>query len=274
MVESAGYGIGLRASHYRDAFERGLGVPWVEAITENFLGRGGRPPALLERLRSETRLALHGVSLSIGGMDPIDARYLAGMRELVQRFEPEIVSDHLCFSGFAGKRGHDLWPIPYTAESLAHVARRVDAVQTSLGRRIALENPSRYVAFADDALPEWHFLNELAKRTGCGILLDVNNVHVSAFNLGFDVEEYLAGIAMDRVVQYHVAGHQDNGKYLLDDHGSPVADVVWDYFARVQARCPGAPVIVEWDGDVPPLSTVVAEAEKAARIITQCRVAA
>lgn len=274
MTKHGGHGIGLRTKHYQAALERGLGVPWVEAITENFLGRGGRPPAVLERIRREARVALHGVSLNIGSVDPIDQSYLAGLRELVQCFEPEIVSDHLCFSGYGGRRGHDLWPIPYTEDSLDHVAARIAVVQEGLGCRIALENPSRYVAFAEDSLPEWQFLNELVSRTACGILLDVNNVYVSAHNLGFNVDEYLDEIALEGVQQYHVAGHSDAGAYLLDDHGGPVCDAVWRHFERIYARCPGAPVIVEWDGDVPPVATVVAEAEKAATIVSQFRVAA
>jgi uncharacterized protein (UPF0276 family) len=236
----------------------------VEAITENFLGRGGRPPAVLERVCRDARLVLHGVSLSIGSTEPLSADYLDVLDELVRRFSPEVVSDHLCFSSFGGHHGHDLWPLPLTEEALIHVADRVDRVQARLGRKVTLENPSRYVAYAADRMTEWEFLNELAGRTGCGLLLDVNNVYVSANNIGFSAEEYLDRLRLDAVEQVHLAGHTDRGKYLLDDHAGRVCDEVWRLFDRVLHRGLEAPVIVEWDGEVPELSVVVAEAEKAA----------
>lgn len=261
-----GHGIGLRTAHFPDFLAAPPPVPWVEAVSENFMAPGGRPLAVLERVRQAVPVALHGVSLGIGSVDPIPARYLDDLERLVARIEPAFVSDHLCWGRFQGRYLHDLLPLPYTEEALSHVATRVAQVQDRLGRRLLLENPSAYVAFADSAIPEWEFLAALARRTGCGILLDVNNVHVSAHNLGFDPLEYLAGLPRGAVGYVHLAGHRDVGTHLLDTHDGPVAEPVWALFRAAQRRLGPLPSLVEWDDLIPPLSTVVAESRRAAAI--------
>ena len=261
-----GHGIGLRPRH----FERFLGerppVDWVEAISENFMAAGGRPLAVLEKVRRDVPVALHGVSLSIGSVDPLSERYLADLESLVRRIQPALVTDHLCWGSHRGHYVHDLLPLPYTEEALDHVARRVARVQDRLGRQILLENPSSYVAFRDSTMAEWEFLAELARRADCGILLDVNNVYVSARNFGFDPLRYLDGIPADRVGQFHLAGHGDLGRYLLDTHGEPVPDPVWALYREALRRFGAAPALVEWDERIPPLEVVVAESRRAAAI--------
>ncbi|HEY4107266.1 MAG TPA: DUF692 domain-containing protein, partial [Polyangiaceae bacterium] len=229
-------GFGLRPKHYREILERGIRADFAEATSENFLGRGGRAHAVLERVRNDRPIALHGVSLSIGGTDPLNQAYLAELRALSEHVDALSVSDHLCFGTFRGHYAHDLWPLPYTEEALQHVVSRVHEVQAKLGRRILLENVSSYVEYRASALSEWEFLNEVAARAECGILLDLNNVFVSAHNLGFSAHEYLNGIAPARVEQMHLAGHSDGGGFLLDDHGSPVTLEVWQLYERALAR--------------------------------------
>jgi uncharacterized protein (UPF0276 family) len=211
-------------------------------------------------------VVLHGVSLSIGSVDPLSESYLAGLERLVARVEPAMVTDHLCWGTQRGRYVHDLLPLPYTEESLAHVAGRVTAVQERLGRRILLENPSSYVAFQDSAMTEWEFLSELSRRADCGILLDVNNVYVSARNFGFDPLEYLDGIDADRVGQFHLAGHSDKGRYLLDTHDEPVPPAVWELYREALRRFGRVPALVEWDDHIPPLEEVVAQSRRAAAI--------
>ncbi len=256
-------GFGLRAIHYQALLERGIRADFAEATSENFLGRGGRAFAVLERVRAQIPVALHGVSLSIGGVDPLNASYLGELAALAERIAAMSVSDHLCFGTFGGHYGHDLWPLPYTEEALEHVIARVAQVQDTLGRQILLENVSSYVEYRASALKEWEFLAAVAKRAGAGILLDVNNVFVSAANLGFSAEEYLAGIPIEAVQQIHLAGHSEGGGFLLDDHGSAVADDVWRLYERALSRFGPVPTIIEWDERVPALSELEGEAERA-----------
>ncbi|HEX3772859.1 MAG TPA: DUF692 domain-containing protein [Polyangiaceae bacterium] len=259
-------GFGLRPKHYREILERGIRADFAEATSENFLGRGGRAHAVLERVRKDRPIALHGVSLSIGGSDPLNRAYLDELRALAERIEALGISDHLCFGTFRGHYAHDLWPLPYTEEALLHVVSRVHEVQARLGRRILLENVSSYVEYRASALSEWEFLNEVAARAECGILLDVNNVFVSAKNLGFSADDYLNGIAPTRVEQMHLAGHSDGGGFLLDDHGSAVTSDVWQLYERALARFGPLPTIIEWDECVPALSELEAEAERARNV--------
>jgi uncharacterized protein (UPF0276 family) len=261
-----GHGIGLRTVHFARFLEAPPPVDWVEAISENFLAPGGRPIAVLEKVRAEVPVVLHGVSLAIGSVDPIPERYLAALRALVDRIHPALVSDHLCWGMHRGQYLHDLLPLPYTEESLAHVARRVEQVQERLGRQLLLENPSAYVAFRDSTMTEWEFLAELTRRSGCGILLDVNNVHVSARNLGFDPLAYLDGIPRGRVGYFHLAGHTDKGEYLLDTHDGAVPPPVWALYREALRRFGSVPSLVEWDEHIPPLEEVVAESRRAAAI--------
>jgi hypothetical protein len=261
-----GHGIGLRTKHFaRFAAERPP-VDWVEAITENFMAPGGRPVAVLEKVRAEVPVVLHGVSLAIGSVDPLSERYLAELAAVVKRVEPALVSDHLCWGTHRGQYLHDLLPLPYTEEALAHVAGRVGRVQERIGRRILLENPSSYVAFKDSTMAEWEFLAELTRRSGCGILLDVNNVYVSARNFGFDPLDYLRGVPADRVGYLHLAGHSDKGKYLLDSHDQAVPAPVWALYREALRRFGRVPTLVEWDDAIPPLEEVVAQSRRAAAI--------
>jgi uncharacterized protein (UPF0276 family) len=261
-----GHGIGLRTPHFARFLAERPPVDWVEAVTENFMAPGGRPVAVLEKVRAEVPVVLHGVSLAIGSVDPPPEPYLAALGALVRRIEPALVSDHLCWGRHRGQYLHDLLPLPCTEESLAHLVSRVQQVQERLGRQLLLENPSSYVAFRDSTLTEWELLSELSRRSGCGILLDLNNVYVSAHNLGFDPAAYLRGLPADRVGYFHLAGHADRGAWLLDSHGQAVPDPVWELYREALRRFGRVPTLVEWDDAIPPLEAVVAESRRAARI--------
>lgn len=261
-----GHGIGLRTQHFAQLLAAPPPVDWVEAISENFFAEGGRPLAVLEKVRRDVPVVLHGVSLSIGAVDPLSERYLADLVRLVRRVEPALVSDHLCWGTHRGSYVHDLLPLPYTEEALAHVAARVGAAQDRLGRPLLLENPSAYVAARDSTMSEWEFLAALCRRTGCGVLLDVNNVWVSSRNLGFDPDAYLDGIPADRVGYVHLAGHTDRGAFLLDSHAAPVPPEVWALYRRAVHRFGRVPTLVEWDDAVPPLEALVAESRRAAAL--------
>jgi len=263
MVPFLGHGIGLRTKHFSDLLEQGRRAEWFEVITENFLNVGGRPRAVLEAVRRDRPVVLHGVSLSVGSVDPLDTGYLRDVRALADAVEPAWVSDHLCWGTFGRHNAHDLLPLPFTEESLAHVVSRVSEVQERLGRRILLENVSSYLTYASSTLAEWEFLAEVARRADCLILLDVNNVHVSATNHGFDPAEYFRGTPVDRVAQLHLAGHQDLGTHLLDTHDAAVPDPVWKLYRDVVRRFGRVSTLVEWDDHIPPLDEVLAEAEKA-----------
>jgi len=258
-----GFGIGLRPGHYGEILERGTRADWLEAISENFLVAGGRPLHVLERVRRDRPLVLHGVSLSIAGTDPLDVEYLRALRALADRFAPEWLSDHLCWTGVDAHNLHDLLPLPWTEEALAHVVSRVARVQDALGRRIVLENVSSYLAFTHSTMPEWEFLAEVARRADCGILLDVNNVFVSSYNHGFDARAYVDAMPAERVVQIHLAGHSDHGTHLLDTHDAPVADGVWELYRHAIRRLGRVATLVEWDGEVPPLAVVEDQALRA-----------
>lgn len=270
MLGARQAGVGLRAGHYAQILERGLRAGCAEAISENFMNRGGRPEALLERVRAEMPVILHGVGLSIGSVDAIDRAYLKSLRDLSERVDPLFVSDHLCFGGIDGARGYDLWPLPYTDEAVKLVSERVRLVQEKLGRKIVLENVSSYVTYRSSHMSEAEFLVEVMERSDCLCLLDINNVYVSASNLDFDASAYLALIPEDRVAYYHLAGHTDYGTHLLDDHGSEVADPVWALFKEALTQFGPRPTIVEWDSNLPELCRVEAEAAQAQALLCQC----
>jgi hypothetical protein len=260
-----GFGAGLRAEHYPEILAAPAAVDWFEAISENYLDSGGRPLHVLETVRRDYPIALHGVALSIGSTDPLDDSYLDRLAALVERVEPALVTDHLCWCGVDGSVLHDLLPLPYTGEALAHVAERVRRVQDRLQRKILLENPSTYVAFRHSTIDEADFLAELAERSDCGILLDVNNVYVSARNLGFDPCAYLDTIPPARVGQIHLAGFTDMGSYLFDTHSAPVSEDVWALYRYAAARFGEVSTLVEWDADIPPLERLVEEVDRARR---------
>jgi uncharacterized protein (UPF0276 family) len=260
-----GIGVGLRTVHFSTILSEWPAVDWFEAITENFLDTGGRPREVLDRVAVRYPVVLHGVSLSIGGSDPLDRSYLAKVKTLAGRVKARWVSDHLCFTGVAGRNTHDLLPIPYDEATLRHVVRRVRIVSDLLERPLVLENPSSYMEYAASSMPEWEFLSRLAEEADCGLLLDVNNVYVSAFNHGFDPVTYLDALPADRIVQIHLAGHTHKGDYILDTHSDHVIDAVWRLYRRVILRTGPVSSLLEWDEKIPAFSVVLAEARKALR---------
>jgi uncharacterized protein (UPF0276 family) len=266
-----GHGVGLRTTHYTQFLEERPPVAWVEAISENFMGLGGRPLAVLEKVRRDRPVVLHGVGLSIGAVEPFDARYLKEWKELVQRIEPAMVSDHLCFGAHGGRFVHDLLPMPFTEEAVKHTVQRVQQVQEHLGRQIMLENVSSYLTYPTSTMTEWEFLSAICNQADCGILLDLNNIYVSARNHGFAADDYLSGVPIDRVAQYHLAGHWDRGDILIDTHEGHVSDPVWDLYRKAVRRFGDVPTLIEWDEGVPPLETLLAESEKAAQIEAEAR---
>lgn len=266
MFPHIGHGVGLRTRHYPDLFAGEAEADWFEVISENFMIRGGRPLAALDRARAQVPVVLHGVSLSIGGCDPLDEQYLDDLAALIARVDPPWISDHLCWGSTGGHYAHDLLPLPFTEEALAHVAARVARVQERLGRRMLIENVSSYVTFAHSTMPEWEFLAALARRADCGILLDVNNVYVSATNHGFSPSDYLAGVPGERIGQLHLAGHTDAGTHLVDTHDHAVPDPVWAVYRETVERFGPIATLVEWDDHIPPFADVRAEAERARAI--------
>lgn len=271
-----GVGLGLRAPHYAHILESRPPIPWFEVISENFMetagGRGGRPIRLLEKFRELYPIALHGVSMSIGSADELDYNYLQRLGELIARIEPAIVSDHLSWSSVGGENLHDLLPFPYDEETLAHVTRKIERAQEFLGRQILIENPSAYLSFARSEIPEWEFLNALAAKTGCGILLDINNVYVSSVNLGFNAYTYLSGLRGDYVRQIHLAGHTDSGSVLIDTHDRAVTEAVWELYAASVEKLGPVPGMIEWDDRVPTFEVLASEAERARVIAASARV--
>jgi len=264
-----GFGLGLRPPHYQEVVEGDPRVDWWEVISENFLVAGGNPRRVLRQVRERWPVVLHGVSLSIGSVDPVDDDYLGRLAALVAEVEPPIVSDHLCWTALGGHAGHDLWPLPYTEEALALVVDKVGRVQDRIGHRILLENPSSYVTFTASHIPEAEFLAEVARRADCGILLDVNNVYVSSTNHGWDPAAYLAAIPPERVGQIHLAGHSDEGTHLLDTHDHPVCDAVWALYGEAHARFGEVATIIERDDHIPPLDELITELDRARQIASR-----
>lgn len=265
-LPALGVGLGLRTVHYAHIVARNPVVDWFEILSENYMQTEGRPLHFLDRIAERYPVAMHGVSMSIGSTDPLDREYLTELKALRNRTRARWVSDHLCFTGVAGKNTHDLLPLPYTEEVLRHVARRVKDVQDFLEAPLALENPSTYLEHTSSTMTEWEFLRELAREANCALLLDVNNVYVSSRNHGFDPREYLAAVPFDRVVQIHVSGHTDHGTHVVDSHIGPVVDPVWQLLAEARRHC-DASVLLEWDAEIPDFETTHAEALKARSFI-------
>ena len=258
-----GFGLGLRTEHYRDFIDAKPAVDWLEVISENYMVPGGKPLAMLEAIRRDHPMVMHGVSLSIGSTDPLDLAYLRELKALARRIEPAWVSDHLCWTGVDHHNLHDLLPMPYTEAALDHLVGRVQQVQEALGRRLLLENVSSYVSYDEDAMTEWDFIAELAQRADCELLLDVNNVYVSSRNHGFDPRSFIDAIPRERVRQIHLAGHEDHGTHLIDTHDHPVCDAVWALYAHAVRRFGAVPTMIERDDRIPPLPELLAELDHA-----------
>jgi uncharacterized protein (UPF0276 family) len=258
-----GFGLGLRAQHYTDILEGDPPIDWFEVISENYMVPGGQPLKMLDRIRARYPIVMHGVSLSIASTAPVNEDYLRDLKALAKRAEPKFISDHLCWTGVHGVNLHDLLPIPYTEEALDHVASRVHHVQDYLGQAIALENVSSYVQFTHSEMTEWEFITELTKRTGCWLVFDVNNVFVSAFNHDFDAHEFIMNVPSDRIVQFHLAGHEHNMSHIIDTHDALVCDEVWDLYRTAIRRFGPVSTIIERDDNIPPLAEMVEELEKA-----------
>lgn len=254
-----GFGLGLRTDHFLDVLEHKPKVDWFEVVSENFMVDGGKPKHFLHKIRRDYDLFMHGVSLSIGSVDPLDKDYLRKLKDLADEVEPVWISDHLCWTGMNQVNSHDLLPLPYSEEAIEHVAERVREVQDYLGRQILLENVSSYISYKESACPEWEFLSAVAQRADCHILLDINNIYVSARNHGFDPMEYINAIDPKRVQQFHLAGHTDYGDYVIDTHDHDIADPVWDLYAKSLERFGATSTMIERDDNIPPLAALVAE---------------
>ncbi len=264
MNSIQGFGLGLRSTHYA-AFESApqKRVDWLEIISENYMVPGGAPLWHLDRIRRDYPMVMHGVSLNIGGTEPLRMNYLRDLLALVRRIEPGWVSDHLCWTGTQGVNMHDLLPLPYTREALLHVCERIQRVQDILGRRLVIENPSTYVAFQADHMPEWEFVSEMLRLADCELLLDVNNVYVSSVNHGFDPRHYIDAIPAARVRQIHLAGHETHDGYLIDTHDHPVCPAVWQLYAYTLQHCGSVPTMIERDDNIPPLPELLNELDQA-----------
>ncbi|MGB7904185.1 MAG: DUF692 domain-containing protein [Steroidobacteraceae bacterium] len=267
-------GIGLRSRHHEAILSTASPPAWLEAHTENYFHAGGPAVLALERARSRYPLSLHGVGLGLGSADPIDRRHLERVRDAVRRFEPGLVSEHACWGHVDGEHFNDLLPLPYTVEAVEHLAARVREVQDFLGRQILIENLSAYVTFASSQLSEGEFLAALVERSGCGLLLDVNNAYVNAANLGLDLDAFFGALPRNSIQEIHLAGHArrqvGSRELLIDDHGSAVCDGVWALYEDVLRRFGPVPTLVEWDNDVPPLATLLAEAIRADQRLERC----
>ncbi len=267
----ASAGIGLRAEHYREVIETCPAVGWLEVHSENYFGDGGAPLDYLEQARVHYPLSLHGVGLSLGSADELNMRHLQKLKALIERFEPGLVSEHLSWSSVDGRYLNDLLPLPYTEEALRHFTLRAQQAQDFLGRELLIENPSSYLQFAHSTIPEWEFLSEVANRSGCGILLDVNNIYVSATNHGFDAAHYLRAIPAGKVREIHLAGFTVNrypeGEILIDTHSARVAGEVWALYRQAIERLGAVPTLIEWDTDLPPLEVLLDEARQAEDIL-------
>lgn len=262
-----GLGVGLRSKHMNHILAHGPGVDWFEIISENYIGNHGYSRYVVDQLAEQVPLVMHGVSMSVGSSDPLNFDYLGGLKQLAKELQPVWVSDHLCWTGVNGVNSHDLLPLPLTEESFRHVADRIRQVQDFLERPLIIENPSSYLEFQHSTIDEWTFLSELTAETDCGLLLDVNNVYVSAYNHGFDPEHYIRSIPTERVVQIHLAGPSDCGDHLIDTHDHPVPARVWQLYALAHELTGGVSTMIEWDANIPEYPELLAELAKVDAVI-------
>lgn len=258
-----GSGVGLRREHYADVLDNRPAVDWFEVIAENFMVEGGRPLEVLEQVRARYPIVLHGVSMSVGSAEGSNREYLRSLAQLARRFEPAWISDHLCWTRSGRHNLHDLIPLPYNDEAVGVAAQRIREAQDALGQRILIENISSYLTYTRSTLKEWEFVNAVAKEADCGILLDINNVFVNAFNHRFSAEEYIDAIAVEQVGQFHLAGHRDCGTHLLDAHDRRVCDEVWRLYERALRRFGAVATLIEWDDQMPAFAELQTEAEAA-----------
>lgn len=264
-----GFGLGLRPTHYSEILETNPRVDWFEIITENYLVPGGKPLYYLDAIRSRYPIAMHGVSLSIGSTDPIDKNYLQSVKALVKQVQPMWVSDHLCWTGVHGKNMHDLLPLPYTEETIRHVSSRIQQVQDFLGQRILIENVSSYIEYNASTMPEWVFLSAIAQEADCLLLLDINNIYVSARNHHFDPLEYMHHIPKERVYQHHIAGHSYHKDFIIDTHDMPVIPDVWKLYEEAVKTFGLVSTMIERDDNIPPLATLIEELDTARSIASR-----
>ncbi len=263
QMPSLGFGLGLRTDHYQHIIDHQPAIDWFEALSENYMIAGGKPKYFLHKIREQYPIVLHGVSLSIGSTDPLDESYLDGLEALINEIEPEWVSDHLCWTGVSGVNTHDLMPLPYTEEAIVNVAERILRVQDRLKRPLLIENVSSYVTYEHSTMSEWEFYAEVVERADCLMLLDLNNIYVSARNHQFDALDYLNSINPKRVQQFHLAGHTDNGDHVIDTHDHDVRDEVWDLYRHALTRFGAVSTMIERDDNIPPFADLEAELTRA-----------
>lgn len=261
-----GFGLGLRPKHYEFVIENKPKIDWFEVISENFLIPGGNPLYYLTTIRQDYPIVLHGVSMSIGGSDPLDWDYLKQLKHLADRIDPPWMSDHLCWTGINGTNLHDLMPLPYTENTLKHVVERIKQVQDFLGRQFLIENVSSYVTYKESEMSEWEFLTTVVQEADCHILLDVNNIYVSSFNHGFDPLQYLNAIPIDRVQQFHIAGHTNKGTHIIDTHDHPIVDEVWELYAKAVERFGHVSTMIERDDNIPEMPELMIELDRVREI--------
>lgn len=266
---SPGFGLGLRPVHYPDFLREPQAVDWLEIISDNYLVPGGKPLAMLDAVLERYPVAMHGVSLSIGSTDGLDLQYLADLKALARRAQPLWISDHLCWTGVAGRNAHDLLPLPYSEEALRLVVRHVGQVQDALGQRILLENVSSYLEYRSSDMSEWEFLRRVAEEADCLLLLDVNNIHVSSVNHGFDARTFMRHLPAERVQQIHLAGHSDHGDYIVDTHDHPVAEPVWALYREACLLFGDVAAMIERDDNIPALAELIAELDRARAIAAE-----
>ncbi len=260
-------GIGLRTPHYHELLNTQPEVAWLEVHSENFFASGGAIAQTMDQVRQDYPISLHGVGLSIGSTDALNCDHLSKLKDLIDRCDPGLVSEHLCWCSVGGRYANDLLPLPYTEEALQHMSARIRQVQDFIGRQILIENVSSYLQFTHSVIPEWEFISTVAERSGCGLLVDINNIYVNSVNHGFDAYRYLDALPSSAIGEFHLAGFAIDNGCLIDTHGGPVSDPVWELYSHALRRFGNRPTLIEWDTDIPSLDTLLREADKAERML-------